>query len=64
MEDCKISYDLSVRNAGGTIIQFLYGEDGFDYCKIESQVLSFLKDDYEELENKYRFASNENWNLF
>ena len=64
MEDCKIAYDLSVRNAGGTIIQFIYGEDGFDYCKIESQALSYLKDTYEELENKYRFASNENWTLF
>ena len=32
MEDLKVSYDLSVRNASGNIIQFLYGEDGVD-CK-------------------------------
>ena len=24
MEDCKISYDLTVRNANGSIIQFLW----------------------------------------
>ena len=28
-----------MRNADGNIIQFSYGEDGFDYCKIESQGL-------------------------
>ena len=28
MEDCKVVYDLSVRNANGNVIQFKYGEDG------------------------------------
>ena len=37
MEDLKTNYDLSVRNASGTIVQFLYGEDGMDASKIESQ---------------------------
>jgi DNA-directed RNA polymerase II subunit RPB1 len=64
MEDLKTFYDLSVRNAGGGIVQFLYGEDGFDFNKIESQGLSLLKDTYETLETKYRFAHNENWKLF
>ena len=64
MEDCKVVYDLSVRNADGNIIQYIYGEDGFDYCKIENQSFNYLKDTYQSLEQKYRFASNENWNLF
>ena len=40
MEDLKTHYDYSVRNAGGTIIQFSYGEDGMDYCKIENQFVT------------------------
>ena len=42
MEDCKVNHDMTVRNANGTIIQFLYGEDGMDACKIESQFLSYI----------------------
>jgi DNA-directed RNA polymerase II subunit RPB1 len=64
MEDLKTFYDLSVRNASGGIVQFLYGEDGFNFCKIESQSLGLLKDTYETLETKYRFAKKENWSLF
>jgi hypothetical protein len=30
MEDLVVDYDYSVRNAEKKIIQFLYGEDGFD----------------------------------
>jgi hypothetical protein len=37
MEDARIMTDYTVRNANGTILQFLYGEDGFDGAKIEKQ---------------------------
>ena len=30
-------YDSTVRNAGGNIVQFLYGEDGMDGTQIEGQ---------------------------
>ena len=63
MEDLKTHYDLSVRNADGNIIQFLYGEDGFDYCKIETQFLDYLKDTYERVEENHKFEDNENWNI-
>lgn len=33
-------YDGTVRNSGGNVIQFLYGEDGMDGCAIESQKLA------------------------
>lgn len=33
MEGLKVEYDTSVRDADGTIIQFLYGEDGLDVTK-------------------------------
>ena len=64
MEDLKTGYDLSVRNADGNIIQFIYGEDGFDYCKIESQFLDYFKDTYEQVEEKHKFSTKEKWNLY
>ncbi|KAI1366389.1 hypothetical protein F5Y08DRAFT_301522 [Xylaria arbuscula] len=33
MEGLKVSYDTSVRDADGSMIQFLYGEDGLDITK-------------------------------
>ena len=34
MEGLKVEYDTSVRDADGSIIQFLYGEDGLDIVKV------------------------------
>jgi DNA-directed RNA polymerase beta' subunit len=42
MEDCKINYDLTVRNAGGSIIQFLYGEDAMSSVKLEKQKINYI----------------------
>ena len=36
-------YDGTVRNAGGDVIQFLYGEDGMDGAAVEGQRLEHLK---------------------
>jgi len=35
LEDIKVAYDGSVRNAVGTVFQFVYGEDGFDAAELE-----------------------------
>lgn len=43
MEDIRIGTDYTVRNANGSIVQFLYGEDGFDGAKIEKQSLFTLR---------------------
>lgn len=53
MEDCKVSYDMTVRNANGAIVQFLYGEDGMDAVKIEHQPLPYIMMTPDELENNY-----------
>jgi DNA-directed RNA polymerase II subunit RPB1 len=37
MEDLVIRYDGTVRNAGGAVVQFLYGEDGMDGTRVEEQ---------------------------
>ena len=53
MEDCKINYDFTVRNASGSIIQFLYGEDGMDAAKIESQPILYIEKDFDKLKSEY-----------
>lgn len=53
MEDCKISYDHTVRNASGTIVQFLYGEDGMDPIKLEDQQIPYIDMDYTKLRDTY-----------
>lgn len=57
MEDAKINYDNSVRNANGTIIQFIYGEDGMDGCKIENQFLPTIEMSYLKMEEEYNLTS-------
>lgn len=59
MEDCKINYDSTVRNASGSIVQFLYGEDGMDPTKIESQPLPYIDMDLARLRKEYAINSVE-----
>ena len=42
LEDIKIEYDMTVRNSKGKIVQFLYGEDGFDTTRIENQIIPIV----------------------
>ena len=53
MEDCKIYYDQTVRNAGGSIVQFIYGEDGMEGTKVEKQFVPTIDLDLIELDAKY-----------
>ena len=39
LEDLKVEYDMTVRNSKGKIIQFSYGDDGFDTTRVENQVI-------------------------
>jgi DNA-directed RNA polymerase II subunit RPB1 len=64
MEDLKVKHNLSVVNAGGTIIQFLYGEDGMDYGKIETQHLEYFSSNFNKLERDHKFSSSEDFSLF
>lgn len=41
MEDLSVQHDDTVRNTAGDIIQFRYGEDGFDPTKMEDQTIQF-----------------------
>jgi DNA-directed RNA polymerase II subunit RPB1 len=42
LEDIKVEYDMTVRNNRGKIIQFTYGDDGFDPTKTENQVFPLV----------------------
>ncbi len=39
MQDLKVEYDGTVRDASGRIVQFLYGEDGLDVSRTKNGVL-------------------------
>ena len=47
----------TVRNANGNILQFLYGEDGFDGAKIEKQKLLIMGKSDKELYEEYMLTS-------
>lgn len=49
MEDIKIEYDMTVRNNKNKIIQFSYGDDGFDTVKVENQKMPIVTMTLEEL---------------
>jgi DNA-directed RNA polymerase beta' subunit len=59
MEDCKVNYDHTVRNASGTIVQFLYGEDGMDPTKIESQQIPYIEMNFATLHKTYNLTAAE-----
>jgi DNA-directed RNA polymerase beta' subunit len=42
LEDLKVEYDMTVRNNKGKIIQFAYGDDGFDSTKAENQSIPLV----------------------
>jgi len=63
MEDSKINYDNTVRTATGSIIQYIYGEDGMDGCKIETQYINTIKKNNIELDIEYNLKSTENLNI-
>ncbi len=64
MEDAKIYYDNTVRNAGGTIIQYIYGEDGMDGCKIENQYIPYIEMDILIMENIYHLRKIDKLNSY
>jgi DNA-directed RNA polymerase II subunit RPB1 len=49
LEDIKVEYDMTVRNNKRKIIQFAYGEDGFDTVKIENQALPIMSMTIDEI---------------
>lgn len=64
MEDAKVYYDQTVRNATGAVVQFLYGEDGMDGTKIEKQYIPYIGRHLIEMDNMYHLRQDDPLNLF
>jgi DNA-directed RNA polymerase subunit A' len=43
LQDLRVEYDYSVRDANGKIIQFLYGEDGIDVARSDNGKIDVQK---------------------
>jgi len=54
LEDLNIAYDMTVRNNKNKIIQFSYGDDGFDPIKVESQPLPLIQMTLEDIYNHFQ----------
>jgi DNA-directed RNA polymerase II subunit RPB1 len=64
MEDTKVYYDFTVRNATGVIVQFLYGEDGFDGSKVETQELPIVNMNMMEMVDNYLLRKEDELDLY
>jgi DNA-directed RNA polymerase beta' subunit len=64
MEDAKVYYDNTVRNSSGTIIQYIYGEDGMDGCKIEKQFLPTIEMSFMKMEEEYNLTEIDKLNVY
>ena len=62
MEDLMVTYDYSVRNSSGAIVQFIYGDDGMDATFVESQPLLITKLDLDEINQRFHFDGDTDWN--
>ena len=60
MEDAKIYYDGTVRNANDVIIQYSYGQDGFDGSKLETTQFDFINMTNTNFQRIYDYMPDEN----
>ena len=59
LEDLKVEYDMTVRNNKNKVIQFSYGEDGFDPVKVENQALPLVRMSLEDIYAHYQMPSDD-----
>lgn len=62
METLTVAYDHTVRNSRETIVQFVYGGDGFDATFLVKQSAAFVVQPLEQL--RQNFESDEEWTPF
>jgi len=56
MEDLQVKYDGTVRTPSGTVVQFLYGEDGMDATRVERQLLPSLLQGNEDFKKMFQLV--------
>lgn len=58
MEDLKVEYDMTVCNHKNKIVQFSYGDDGFDCINVETQKLPIAQMSIEDIYNYFELPEN------
>jgi len=58
LEDLLVAYDMTVRNNKQKIIQFKYGEDGFDPVFVENQYLPIISMSLEEIYSHFQMPKD------
>ncbi len=58
LEDLMVSYDMTVRNNKNKIVQFLYGDNGFDTIKVENQKFRIASMSVEEIYAHFQMPSD------
>lgn len=58
MEDLKVEYDMTVCNHKNKIVQFSYGDDGFDCIHVETQKLPIAQMSIEDIYNYFELPNN------
>lgn len=58
MESVMVTYDGTVRNSNGQVIQLRYGEDGLDGASVEFQQLPTLRPSNQAFEDRFKFDTN------
>ena len=53
LEDLKVEYDGTIRDAVGNIVQMAYGEDGYDSIKLEHVRLELIQYNNDKMEDEY-----------
>lgn len=59
MEDLKVAYDGTVRDASNNIVQYCYGVDGYDSIKLEHISISILKKNNQEMKDAFYWNAKE-----
>uniref|UniRef100_A0A1A7WFT6 DNA-directed RNA polymerase subunit n=1 Tax=Iconisemion striatum TaxID=60296 RepID=A0A1A7WFT6_9TELE len=60
LEGLVVQYDLTVRDSDGSVVQFLYGEDGLDIPKtpfLQPRQFPFIEDNYEVIKKSQALDS-------
>tara|TARA_B110000483_G_C18192640_1_gene541607 strand:+ start:294 stop:3371 length:3078 start_codon:yes stop_codon:yes gene_type:complete len=53
LEDLKVEYDMTVRNNKGKIVEFSYGDDNMDTCRLENQFVKLVSMSIEDIYMHY-----------
>ena len=64
-EDLKANHDYTVRNSNDQVVQFIYGEDGFNPIYLEEvSIESFILIKQDDLENKFFIKEEDDWDQY